>query len=278
MRKWIHYGVALLIVFVVFEVVRLLLHFAFAKTELNTMAAILNELQSQDSLIFGKLNPLISSLQFSLVYRFTRDWIVNNVVIDRLKTEKLQMELSVLKAQINPHFLFNSLNALDDLIDRNPGQAKKYLNRLSKIYRYTLTSMDEDVVSLEDELDFIDDYIFLLEERFGGMYVFEKDIQTESVHKYLIPPASLQLLLENAVKHNYGSLEEPLKITILVVENEIKVHHLKRLKRTEVESTGKGLENIKKRFQFLSNKSVQVEDTETHFSVKLPLIKNIRPI
>ena len=273
-RKWWAYGIALIVVCAAFETLRLLLLFLFGNTDWTSTTSFFNELQSQDSLIVGRLNPLFVSLQFSLVYRFARDWIVNNVVIDRLQTEKLQMELSVLKAQVNPHFLFNSLNALDDLIDRDPSKAKTYLSKLSKIYRYTLTSMDEDVVPLSEELDFISDYIFLLSERFGGSFIFDKIVSVNS-QDCCIPPAALQLLLENAVKHNYGSLSDPLKIIIDVSDTTVTVHHPKRLKKTDTSSMGKGLANIKKRFQFFSNQPMVVEDSLERFSVSLPLMKSI---
>ena len=273
-RKWWTYGLALVLTCAAFEAIRLLLFYLFTRPDWQNSSAFFNELQSEDSLIVGRLNPLFVSLQFSLVYRFALDWIVNNVVIDRLQTEKLQMELSVLKAQVNPHFLFNSLNALDDLIDRDPSKAKTYLSKLSKIYRYTLTSMDQDIVPLSEELDFISDYIFLLEERFGGMYIFEKKVSEKSQDCF-IPPASLQLLLENAVKHNYGSLSDPLRIMIDVSDTTVTVHHPKRLKKTDTSSIGKGLANIKKRFQFLSNQPMVVEDSLEQFSVSLPLMKSI---
>lgn len=274
-RLWFTYALFLALTVFGLEFLRMLLYTALSNDG-TFKAVFLAEFNSTENLIFGKLTPLISSLQFSFAYRFTRDWIVNNDLIDRLRTEKLQMELSVLKAQINPHFLFNNLNALDDLIDRNPKQAKTYLNRLSKLYRYTLTSMDNDVVSLKEEWDFIDDYIYLLTERYGQSYAFSKSATNDNLHQYLIPPTALQLLIENVVKHNVASVENPLKVLIEVTDEVVKVSHDKRPKSVQPESTGKGLQNIKERFKLLSNEDVIVNNDATIFSVQLPLIQNIR--
>jgi len=274
-RRWFKYIFMLGLSCLGIELLRILLYVGMTEQGLPFVEAMMQEFETEDNLLIGTLTPLYASLQFSFAYRFTRDWILNNDLIDKLKSEKLQMELSVLKAQINPHFLFNNLNALDDLIDRDPTKAKTYLNKLSKMYRYTLTSMDHDVVSLQEEWDFIDDFIYLLTERYGTAYHFEKHNELKSLHAYLIPPTSLQLLVENVVKHNQGSPDEPLQVSVQISEAGITVSHEKRLKKGPVASTGKGLENIARRIKLLSDKEMNVSNSESHFSVTLPLIKNI---
>lgn len=274
-RRWFKYLFMLGLSCVGLEVTRVLIYVGFSDSGLPFIEAMAQEFETQDNLLIGTLTPLYSSLQFSFAYRFTRDWILNNDLIDKLKSEKLQMELSVLKAQINPHFLFNNLNALDDLIERDPAKAKTYLNKLSKMYRYTLTSMDHDVVMLQEEWDFIDDFIYLLSERYGPAFHFDKRNELKSIHAYLIPPTSLQLLVENVVKHNQGSLENPLHVDIVIAETGITVSHEKRLKKGPVASTGKGLENIARRIRLLSDQEINVTNADKHFSVTLPLIKNV---
>lgn len=189
------------------------------------VATIVEEFWSRDNLINGGINSMSFPLVFSFAYRFTRDWILNNRTIEKLKNEKLQMELNLLKSQVNPHFLFNNLNALDDLIDKDKNLAKEYLHKLSNMYRYSIVNMENDLVALEKEWDFMQNYIFLIEKRFGLVYQFNETIQLDDLDNYLIPPASLQGLLENVVKHNYGTPDQPLQIEINANENGIKISH-----------------------------------------------------
>jgi len=193
----------------------------------------------------------------------------------KIEKEKNENELKWLKSQVNPHFLFNNLNALDTLIDKNPEQAKAYLHKLSNIYRYFLTTAEKDVVTLQEEWDFIDDYTYLLKERYGNSYQFNKTNELQNLQDYLIPPATLQNLVENAVKHNLGSIENPLIINISINSNDISVNHLKRLKIDIKTSLGKGLENLKSRYRLLTNKEVNIKNSDS-FSVVLPQIKQLK--
>jgi len=193
----------------------------------------------------------------------------------KVEKEKKESQLRQLKMQVDPHFLFNNLNALDDLIDRDKDRAKKYLYRLSKLYRYSLVNMEQDVVPLEQEWNFTDDYIYLIEERFGKSYQFDKINQLNGMEGYLIPPAALQGLIENVVKHNEGSIGRPLKVEIKVDENGISVNHLKRLKSNGVKSLGIGLKNLKARYELLSNDEIKITNTD-EYKVVLPLIKQVQ--
>ena len=273
-RKWLHYIMITVVVILLIECFRILIHITVNGFETSFYLEFLTEFNSYDNIILGRLNPIFLCLQFSFAYRFTRDWILNNTLIDKLKAEKTEMELAFLKSQVNPHFLFNNLNTLDDLIDRNPRQAKEYLHKLSNIYRYIITTTEKDVVSLQEEWNFIDDYIYLLKERYGASYQFIKTTTTIDLHKYLIPPATLQSLIENAVKHNQGSIKNPLLITLEVYQNKISVSHKKNLKIDIPNSLGTGLKNLKSRYQFLSNKEISIINSDV-FSVTLPLIKNL---
>ncbi|WP_299438495.1 sensor histidine kinase [uncultured Aquimarina sp.] len=273
-RKWFHYIIITAVFIVLVECFRILIHIAFNGIDTSFYLAFIKEFNSYDNLIFGRLNPVFLCLQFSFAYRFTRDWILNNTLIDKLKAEKTEMELAFLKSQVNPHFLFNNLNTLDDLIDRNPKQAKEYLHKLSNMYRYIITTTEKDVIGLHEEWDFIDDYIYLLQERYGSSYQFIKTNTSIDLKNYLIPPATLQSLIENAVKHNQGSIKNPLVITININQKNLTISHKKNLKIDPTNSLGTGLKNLKSRYLHLSNQEVFIIDADI-FSVTLPLIKNL---
>ena len=273
-KDWYRYFLVIFAILVGSELLRSLVFIGAQGVDGSFFEALGQEVMSNDNLIFGIPNSMWFAFALSFAYRFTKDWITNNQLIEQLKTEKITMELNLLKSQINPHFLFNNLNALDDLIDRDQQLAKQYLHKLSKMYRYSIMNMENDVVSLQEEWEFIESYIYLIEERFGSAYQFEKINELNRLDDYLIPPAALQSLLENAVKHNQGSLKEPLLIYIKATEQGISVSHLKRPKLGNVKSLGTGLKNLKARYQLLSDQEITIEDTEK-YTVLLPLIKQL---
>lgn len=193
------------------------------------------------------------------------------------KLEKLNLEnqLKALNNQVNPHFLFNNLNVLSGLISQNPIQAKEYLNRLALIYRHLITNAHTDIVLLQDELSFADDYIYLLKHRFENAYVFIKiDINTTAYSKFL-PTCSLQSVLENIIKHNKGDNKNPLVTTIYINETEIVIINQKKLKEPDYSTTGFGLVNLKNRYELLSNKQLEVIVTDENYTVKLPLLNAV---
>lgn len=194
-------------------------------------------------------------------------------LLDMEKAKK-ESELQLLKSQIDPHFLFNNLNTIDSLIDSNPQTAKKYLNRLAKLYRYLISSKDFEVVPLDEELDFAQNYMFLIESRFGDAYQFEVINKTEGEDILLIPPGALQTLLENIVKHNHGSSMSPIKTIIEINQNSIIVSNNKKAKNGKVDSTGIGLTNLKSRYKLLTDTDIQIQSDE-NFIVKLPTIKQV---
>ncbi len=273
-KNWYRYFLVTSSILLLTELVRSLVFMALTSPDGDFFTALWNESWSRDNLIIGVPNSMFFAFFLSFAYRFTKDWIISNQLIGQLKAEKMEMELRTLKSQINPHFLFNNLNTLDDLIDRDKQLAKDYLQRLSALYRYLVSNADENAVSLQQEWDFIGNYIYLLETRFGVVYQFEKINDLGNLRDYLIPTASLQLLLENAVKHNQGSIKEPLHITIKASKEGISVSHIKRPKMTAVASLGTGLKNLKARYKFLSDEAIVIKDGET-FSVLLPLIRQL---
>lgn len=188
-----------------------------------------------------------------------------------LQQENSKMQYQQLKSQINPHFLFNSLNVLVSLINKNSDQATAYTKKLSEVYRYVLTHDLEDTVSISDELQFINNYIEILQIRFGGGLKFVSEIKETDIHRR-IPPMALQVLIENAVKHNALTLHNPLTIQImsdnqnLIISNNI-------IPRFKVEdSMGIGLENLKEKYHIVADKTIFVEKSDKEFSVRLPLL------
>ncbi|MEM9895285.1 MAG: histidine kinase, partial [Bacteroidota bacterium] len=175
-----------------------------------------------------------------------------------------------LKKQINPHFLFNSFNVLSSVIETDSKLAVQFVEQLSNVYRYLLQTQEEKTVSLEDELAFIDSYIFLLKIRFGENLLVKKHIEENDLR---LPPATLQLLIENAIKHNEVSRANPLQIELYRENGTLVVKNNKNPKKgKKEESSNIGLANIKNRYELLGQAIPQIEDLEEEFRVKIPLI------
>ena len=196
-----------------------------------------------------------------------------------LETQKAQAEseLRNLKAQIDPHFLFNNLNVLRSLIQQDPAEANEYLGRFANLYRFLIRHQNDDFVALEDELRFVDEYIYLLRHRFGTAYAFRQELPPPAdCARLLVVPGTLQLLVENAIKHNAGDEDAPLLITIRASTAALVVEHPRRPKRTAVDSLGTGLANLRERYCLLTDQEVRVTDTAATFAVTVPLLAPVR--
>ena len=221
------------------------------------------------TLIFTTLLVVISET----VYFFDQ-WKKTLIDAERLKKENTQAQLDSLRNQVNPHFLFNSLNTLISIIPDCPDTAIDFTQKLSNVYRYLLSVREKELVELQTELDFIQSYIFLLKVRFEQNLIFEINIP-EELKTRLLPPVSMQLLIENAIKHNVVSKEKPLCIQFFVDNDFLIVKNNLQPKLEKETSTGIGLENIRKRYQILSTKQMEVVHTSTHFIIVLPLITDL---
>lgn len=190
-----------------------------------------------------------------------------------LETQKQQKEneLKLLRSQIDPHFLFNNLNTLDSLIDSNPNKAKEYINRLSLIYRYLIKTKDAEVMELTSEIEFAENYIFLMKTRFGDDYEFVIEKNISLVDKF-IPTGALQSLLENVVKHNKSDGKNVIKTTILINEGWLIITNSKATLASKNESFGTGLENLKARYKLLSDEKIQIHNMDKKFEVFIPII------
>ncbi|NVO19949.1 MAG: PAS domain S-box protein [Bacteroidetes bacterium] len=202
----------------------------------------------------------------------TRELTEANTQLLKVQKENLQSQFDVLKQQVNPHFLFNSLNVLTSLIRLEPDLAEKFTEHLSKVYRYVLENKDNELVQLSTELDFLDAYLFLLNIRF--MNKLQVNINISDRHKDgQVIPLAMQLLIENAIKHNAMSKKSPLVIDIFV-DDQCYLNIINNLQAREahMSSTGVGLQNIQNRYRLLNNTVPQFEKTETQFIARIPLI------
>ena len=177
-----------------------------------------------------------------------------------------------LKRQVNPHFLFNSLNILDCLVcEEKTEDASTYIHKLAGIYRYMIKSEDEDVVPLRDELNFVNQYADLLKLRFPKGFEVEIDVPQEAMSRYVLP-CSIQLLIENATKHNAVSAENPLLIKVVVSDGLVSVSNNIIPKVTKSESTGLGQKYISQQYMDLSGKKIEIRSDNGEYCVTLPLI------
>ena len=229
--------------------------------------------------IWGLFAIFISNLGNSHLVGFTAlglsmGLLITFFIVDRQQVElsKVKMELTALRNQVNPHFLFNNLNTLSNMIPLESKGAHQYLEKLANFYRYVVNQKDEHLIPLARELEGITQYIGILRERFGDH--LKVDIQCQGIEKKLILPLSLQLLLENAVKHNSLTAKEPLFVKIYPTTDlsHLKIENNKNERINTLKSTGIGLKNIEQRYRYYTKKKIQIENLNNHFIVLIPLI------
>ncbi|TAE21062.1 MAG: histidine kinase [Cytophagales bacterium] len=187
-----------------------------------------------------------------------------------LQQERINAQYENLINQLNPHFLFNSLSSLDSLIDDNPSLARQFLGQLAKVYRYVLQHKDKELVSLETELTFVKNYVSLLETRFGGTFQLYCTIDSDALERQIVP-VTLQILIENAIKHNSISEVTPLRVSLTSRDGYLEVSNPVQRKTQIATSNGQGLQNLRQLYSFLSSKEVVIESGEV-FTVRVPLL------
>jgi len=229
--------------------------------------------QLRTALLIGVALTLIATTMWEADYTYTQ-W--KRTIAEKEKMEQLtiRQEFETLKSQVNPHFLFNCFNTLSSLISEDRRQAEVFLNELSKVYRYLLRANEDGVSSLQTELRFIESYYQLLRTRHGE--AVQLNIETDKKYdQYLLPSLTLQLLVENAVKHNVLSRNKPLTIDIFTTAgNKLVVSNNLQLRAIKAPSNRIGLENIKTKYELLKQPGFQVLQDKKSFSVVLPLIWN----
>ena len=212
------------------------------------------------STLIGLMVTLIL-LASEIGIQFFKKWKKSLIDIEHYKAETLQAQLQNLKNQINPHFLFNNLSVLSSLVYKDQDKAVDFINQLSKVYRYLLDNRNSELVTLENELTFIKSYIYLLLIRFDTNIEFKIDVESEFMNK-LIPPLSLQILIENAIKHNEISNELPLTISINVFENQLMIVNNLQLRTNHEPSSKTGLQNIKDRYKHFTDSELEIIENE----------------
>jgi two-component system LytT family sensor kinase len=203
---------------------------------------------------------------------FVSKWKESIAEAEKLKRENTIAQLEALKSQVNPHFLFNSLNTLASIIPEDPDRSVEFVQKLSAVYRCILDINEKTAISLNEELACLENYCFLLKTRFGDSLTFEMRID-ESARSMYVVPLSLQLLVENAVKHNIVSTKKPLHIKVSALNNSIAVENNLQVKSQQMDGTQSGLKNISNRYRLAFEKDIEVAMNETTFKVVLPLIK-----
>ena len=188
---------------------------------------------------------------------------------ERLRQENLIAKVESLKKQLDPHFLFNSLSVLSGVVYKDPVLADRFITKLAQVYRYVLEHNDEKQVALSQEIAFVEAYCFLLNVRFYNKVVLDVDITDKPVY---VLPMSIQLLVENAVKHNRISEDNPLELRVRTEHNTVWVENRLHRKDAQVESTGIGLKNLEARYKYIMGKPIHIENDGSVFKVGLPLI------
>jgi sensor histidine kinase YesM len=229
-----------------------------------------------DMLISSNAASIFCSIMIIAIYEsiyFMNELRASVEESENLKRESLSAQLNALRSQVNPHFLFNNLNTLCSLIPENPKHAVDFVQQLSKVYRHILEVKDEKSILLKDEIDLLKAYTFLLKTRFDKNLDVTIDIPTEKLQKRIVP-LSLQILMENAIKHNIVSADKPLHIDISTVNGSLVVSNNLQMKNQVNECTGIGLDNIRNRYKLISEKPVNVTSNDNNFTVSIPLIDN----
>lgn len=206
--------------------------------------------------------------------KFLRAWKKSDLETEILQKENARSQMMMLRNHLDPHFLFNNLNTLSSLIDVNPELSKRYLDKFAEVYRSILRTEQTDLTTVREELKMIDSYIFLLEIRFSECLFITIDVAEEQLDK-AIPPLSIQMLIENALKHNIVSKKKPMHISVessgsefILVKNNLQ---LKQIEPHEV--SGSGIQNIKKRYKFYTEQQVSVDQSEGSFIVCIPTLE-----
>jgi len=216
---------------------------------------------------------LLFTFALSAVYignQFFKAWKQSLVEVEKYKAESANAQLQNLKNQISPHFLFNNLSVLTSLVYKNQDKAVEFINELSKVYRYVLDNNTE-LVTLQDEMDFLNHYIYLLKIRFENSISFEININEHQQQAFVLP-MSLQMLVENTIQHNETSQANPLKVSIYTKENSLIIENKIQPRSDFNESTKIGLTNLKSRYSFFTDEKIEILNDFKSFKVILPLI------
>jgi hypothetical protein len=259
-------GWALFVLLLVWNgVFRYMLHSAYEFISLS------DELVVAGTVAFLTMGTVLADLTVFLLNK----WRLSLAELERFKKENIEFHLQMLKTQVNPHFLFNSLNTLSSLIYTDRDIAAQFVRQLAKVYRYVLDNRSKELIQVREELKFLQSYIYLVQLRFSQNLRIIIDIPDE-VHPYFIAPLTLQMLIENAIKHNVVSQKKPLTVHIQWQQpNRVMVTNNLQIKPAEELSTQIGLKNIRSRYSFITDREVSVEQGDQYFRVSIPLLESV---
>jgi len=218
---------------------------------------------------------MLAIIVFTLIYEIlflSKERELDNKIVDQLDHERSKAEMALLRNELDPHFMFNSLNTLSHLIMNDPETAHSFNSKLSSVYKYFLLNKERELISLHDELEFISNYFFLLQIRHDNKLQLQTNLNGEE-GKTMVLPCALQILVENAVKHNEFTDQKPLTINITMNGQYLKVSNNTQRKPYLLNSTGIGLKNLRSRYKLICNKDIVIENSAERFTVKLPLIR-----
>lgn len=210
-------------------------------------------------------------VMIDIANHFFKSWKASLIEVEKHKTESVNAQLQNLKNQLNPHFLFNNLSVLTSLVYKNQDKAAEFINELAKVYRYVLDTKNAELVTLQEELDFLNHYLYLLKIRFEDSVSFEINIEEGNKSNYILPMC-LQTVVENTIQHNEASQANPLKVLIYSQNNSLVIENTIKPRSNDVTSSKTGLKNIEMRYSFYTDKKVIVSNNEEIFKVILPLI------
>ncbi len=227
--------------------------------------------------INGLICLLITFIFLTVIYgwKFFRRWKVSLVKEEKMQKELISYQYEMLRNQVNPHFLFNSLNVLTSLVENDQSAAIQFIHKLSEVYRYILDMKDHDFVSLEEEMQLVQSYIFMQKYRYAESLIV--NIRLEDIQSDKVIPVSVQMLIENAIKHNIITKEMPLTIKLYKDEDYLICENNLQKKQTLSNRNGIGLNNIRDRYSFFAPLPFTYGEVENNFVVKLPLIKTDKP-
>lgn len=265
-RLWFGAVGAFVLTIITFGLLRFLIYYYYTGESFSVFISK----ETPDSYIIALVITLVASL-FIHAFYFYRALQKREVKEQKIIARTASASFDALKNQLDPHFLFNSLNVLTSLIEEDPHQAQKFTTSLSKVYRYVLEQKNKDLVTVDEELDFARTYVRLLKMRFEDSIVFDIPEKASNPESKIVP-LSLQLLLENAVKHNVVTASRPLHIKVFEDNGMLTVSNNLQAKEVVKKSSGVGLQNIKQRYSILTDRAMHISKTDTDFSVHLPML------
>ncbi|WP_313263255.1 histidine kinase [Sphingobacterium sp.] len=238
---------------------------------------ILSHLNYGPKMLMYEVRGILINLTFYMFIHILYQTYMNQQVVrelERSMAANLEAQYELLKQQVNPHFLFNSLNTLKYMVESHDSQSAEFIIKLAAFYRFTLDSLKLNILSLREELAIMDSYVYLLNARFEEGLTITQNLDA-NVKDTFIPPFTLQLLIENCIKHNIVSLEKPLHIRVYREEDYLIVENNLQERKIPEPSTGLGIKNIGQRYLHLSDKEIKILKTDDIFAIKLPIIPTI---